>query len=77
MSARTNDVALLAARLAVAALFLPAGIGKLFGLSGFAASLAGKGVPFPELLAALGVAAETSARLPWYSASSHASRHCC
>jgi putative oxidoreductase len=51
MIARTNDVALLAARLAVAALFLPAGIGKLFGLSGFAASLAGKGVPFPELLA--------------------------
>jgi putative oxidoreductase len=58
MIARTNDVALLAARLAVAALFLPAGVGKLFGLSGFAASLAGKGVPFPELLAALGVAAE-------------------
>ncbi|WP_063776605.1 DoxX family protein [Microvirga massiliensis] len=58
MIARTNDVALLVARLAVAALFLPAGIGKLFGLSGFAASLAGKGVPFPELLAALGVAAE-------------------
>jgi putative oxidoreductase len=58
MIARTNDVALLAARLAVAALFLPAGIGKLFGLSGFAASLAGKGVPFPELLATLGVAAE-------------------
>jgi len=58
MIARTNDVALLAARLAVAALFLPAGIGKLFGLAGFAASLAGKGVPFPELLAAFGVAAE-------------------
>jgi putative oxidoreductase len=58
MIARTNDVALLAARVSVAALFLPAGIGKLFGLSGFAASLAGKGVPFPELLAALGVAAE-------------------
>jgi putative oxidoreductase len=58
MFARTNDAALLAARLAVAPLFLPAGISKLFGLSGFAASLAGKGVPFPELLATLGVAAE-------------------
>ena len=58
MTARTNDMALLAARLSVAALFLPAGIGKLFNLSGFAASLAGKGVPFPDLLATLGVAAE-------------------
>jgi putative oxidoreductase len=58
MIARTNDVALLAAQLSVASLFLPAGVGKLFSLSGFAASLAGKGVPFPELLAALGVAAE-------------------
>ncbi len=58
MIARTNDVALLAARLAVAALFLPAGVSKLSGLSGFATSLAGKGVLFPKLLAALGVAAE-------------------
>jgi putative oxidoreductase len=58
MTTRTNDVALLAARLAVAALFLPAGIGKLFGLSGFAAMLAGKGLPYPDLLAVLGVAAE-------------------
>jgi putative oxidoreductase len=58
MMARTNDAALLAARLSVAALFLPAGIGKLFNLSGFAASLAGKDVPFPELLATFAVAAE-------------------
>lgn len=58
MTTRTNDVALLAARLAVAALFLPAGIGKLFGLSGFTAMLASKGVPYPDLLAVLGVAAE-------------------
>jgi uncharacterized membrane protein YphA (DoxX/SURF4 family) len=35
-----KDVALLAARLTVAALFLPAGIGKLFGLSGYTAMLA-------------------------------------
>ncbi|PVE24338.1 DoxX family protein [Microvirga sp. KLBC 81] len=58
MTTRTNDVALLAARLAVAALFLPAGIGKLFGLSGFTAMLASKGLPYPDLLAVLGVAAE-------------------
>jgi putative oxidoreductase len=58
MTTRTNDVALLAARLTVAALFLPAGIGKLFGLSGFTAMLAGKGLPYPDLLAGLAVAAE-------------------
>jgi putative oxidoreductase len=58
MTTRTNDVALLAARLAVAVLFLPAGIGKLFSLSGFTAMLASKGVPFPEIFAVLGVAAE-------------------
>lgn len=55
---RTNDVALLAARLAVAALFLPAGLSKLSGLSGLAAMLAGKGLPYPDLLAVLAVAAE-------------------
>jgi putative oxidoreductase len=58
MSIRTNDVALLAARLAVAALFLPSGIGKLMNLSGFTAMLAGKGLPYPDLFAVLGVAAE-------------------
>ncbi|WP_414470926.1 DoxX family protein [Microvirga sp. M2] len=63
MITRTNDVALLAARLAVAALFLPAGIGKLFGLSGLTAMLAGKGLPYPDLLAMLGVAAEILAPL--------------
>jgi putative oxidoreductase len=55
---RTNDFLLLVARLAVASLFLPAGISKLFGLSGFAASLASKGLPIPEVLAFLGAATE-------------------
>jgi putative oxidoreductase len=58
MTTRTNDVALLLGRLAIAALFLPAGIGKLFNLGGFAASLAGKGLPYPDLLALLGAGAE-------------------
>ena len=58
MTTRTNDAALLIARLAIAALFLPAGIGKLFHVDGFSASLAGKGVPYPDLVASLGVAAE-------------------
>jgi putative oxidoreductase len=55
---RTNDFVLLVARLAVAALYLPSGFSKLFGLSGFAASLAAKGVLFPEVLAFVGAATE-------------------
>jgi putative oxidoreductase len=77
MIARTNDVALLAARLSVAALFLPAGIGKLFNLSGFAASLASKGVPFPDLLATLRVAAEIVGPVALVLGVFPASRRCC
>jgi putative oxidoreductase len=58
MMTRTNDAALLIGRLAVAALFLPAGIAKLSNLSGFTAMLASKGVPFPDLVAVAGVAVE-------------------
>jgi putative oxidoreductase len=58
MTTRMNDAALLLGRLAIAALFLPAGVGKLFNLDGFAASLAGKGLPNPDLLALLGAGAE-------------------
>ena len=43
---RTEDVALLVARLLVAALFLPSGIDKLLHFSRFVASLAAKGVPY-------------------------------
>jgi putative oxidoreductase len=59
MMTRTNDAALLVARLALAALFLQSGIAKLSNLGGFTAMLAGKGVPFPDLFALLGAAAET------------------
>ena len=58
MLSRTDDAARFVARLAVAALFLPVGIGKLTNLDGFTAMLAGKGVPYPDLVAMLGVAAE-------------------
>ena len=51
MMTRTNDAALLVARLALAALFLPSESPKLSNLGGFTAMLAGKGVPFPDLLA--------------------------
>jgi putative oxidoreductase len=58
MTTRTNDAALLLGRLAIAALFLPAGVRKLSNLGGFAASLAEKGLPYPDLLALLGAGAE-------------------
>ena len=55
---RANDLVLLLGRLLMAALFLPSGIGKLLGFSGFAASLATKGLPYPEAWAAAAVAIE-------------------
>lgn len=55
---RTNDAALLLGRLAIGALFFPSGLGKVLAFSAFAASLASKGLPYPEVLAALAVAAE-------------------
>jgi len=58
VSNRINDGALLIGRVAIAALFLPAGIGKLSDLSGFAGSLANKGLPFADVLAVLAVGAE-------------------
>jgi putative oxidoreductase len=55
---RTNDAALLLGRLLMAALFVPGGFSKLTAFSAFAASLAAKGLPYPEIWAALAVAAE-------------------
>ena len=55
---RTNDAALLLGRLLVAALFVPGGFNKLVAFPGFAASLAAKGLPYPEVWAVLAVAAE-------------------
>jgi putative oxidoreductase len=55
---RAHDGILLLARLLVAALFLPAGISKLLSFSGFAKSLADKGLPYSEYWAAAAVAIE-------------------
>jgi putative oxidoreductase len=55
---RVHDGLLLLGRLLVAALFLPAGISKLLNFSGFAASLADKGLPFSHYWAAAAVAIE-------------------
>ena len=55
---RSEDLALFLGRLFVAALFLPSGFNKLMTFSAFAASLASKGMPYPEIVAGLLVAAE-------------------
>jgi putative oxidoreductase len=58
MLTRSEDAALLIGRVLIAALFLPSGYGKLMAFSAFATSLASKGVPYPEIVAGLFVAAE-------------------
>jgi len=58
---RTQDAALLVGRLLMAALFLPGGIAKALAFSAFAASLADKGLPFPEVWAAAAVLIEVLA----------------
>jgi putative oxidoreductase len=55
---RVHDGLLLLGRLFVATLFLPAGISKLLNFSGFAASLADKGLPYSQYWAAAAVAIE-------------------
>jgi putative oxidoreductase len=55
---RSDDVALLVGRLLMASLFLPSGFNKAMEFGRFTASLAGKGLPYPELWAFAAVAAE-------------------
>jgi putative oxidoreductase len=54
---RSQDAALLCARLLLAALLLPSGLSKLLN---FFASLAGKGLPYPKVLATVEVAIEVA-----------------
>ena len=55
MLARANDATLLAARLFLAAALLPTGIARALNVSGFALTLAGAGVPFPNAVATAAV----------------------
>lgn len=48
----------LAGRLLLAALFLPAGLGKIAGFAGTAGYIASKGLPLPELGAVIAIAVE-------------------
>ena len=58
MLSRSEDCALFLGRVFVAALFLPSGLSKLMAFSAFAASLRAKGLPYPEVIAGILVAAE-------------------
>jgi putative oxidoreductase len=53
-----QDALLLFARLAIAAIFVQSGYGKLVDLGGFTAGLASQGVPLPGLLGPSGAAIE-------------------
>ena len=48
----------LVGRLLLAALFLPAGIGKIGGFAGVAGYIASKGLPMPELGAVIAIVVE-------------------
>lgn len=55
MLARAHDGTLLAARLLLAAALLPTGIARALNVSGFALTLAGAGMPFPNAVATAAV----------------------
>lgn len=57
MSPAQNAFALIG-RILVALLFVPSGWGKLMGFAGTVGYIAGKGVPLPQVCAAIAVAAE-------------------
>jgi putative oxidoreductase len=54
----SSGVVLLLGRLAMAAIFLPSGLGKLENLGGFAQTLAGKGLPAAYAWAVVGALSE-------------------
>jgi putative oxidoreductase len=53
-----QDACSLVGRALIAWLFIPSGIAKLAGFAGISAYIASKGMPLPQLCAALAVAAE-------------------
>lgn len=58
MQRTSSDLALLVARITLAALFIPGGLRKLMDLGSFSASLQKQGVPFADILAPIGAGAE-------------------
>ncbi|MBF5004477.1 DoxX family protein [Diaphorobacter caeni] len=58
-----DSALLLVARLLLAYLFLPAGIGKITGFEGTVGYIASQGLPVPQLLAAAAIVAEVGGGL--------------
>jgi len=58
MNERSHHALSLAARILIAALFLPAGLGKLAGFAGTVGYIASMGLPLPQWGAALAVGVE-------------------
>ena len=57
IASSSRDLLMLIGRICIAALFIPDAYGKIMNFSGFAASLAPKGLPFPTVWAILAVIA--------------------
>lgn len=57
-SAPTQNLFALVGRALIALLFVPAGLSKIAGFAGVAGYIASKGVPLPEVCAAIAIAAE-------------------
>ncbi|WP_119153553.1 DoxX family protein [Caldimonas tepidiphila] len=63
MTTNSNDSMVLLGRVLIAALFLPAGIGKIAGFAGVSGLIASKGLPLAPVLAAATIALEIGASL--------------
>ncbi len=57
-SVSTQNTLSLVGRALIALLFIPAGFGKIAGFAGVAGYIASKGIPLPEVCAAIAIAAE-------------------
>lgn len=62
-SSRTRDTLALAARVLLTAIFVMSGVTKITNFAGTAAYIASKGLPLPELCAAIAIAVELGAGL--------------
>src|SRR4051812_45875693 len=58
LAASLQDTLALVGRVLLAYLFIPAGWGKIAGFAGVSGYIASKGIPLPEVAAALAIAAE-------------------
>lgn len=58
LAAGAGSASMLLGRLALAAIFVPSGFGKLTHLDAFAHTLAGRGVPMPGLMAVIAACVE-------------------